>query len=159
MEGRIAICQLSFILLSANFVFIFLSQNSEHILWLCYRGYRQPVCSYLPVYTILLYNSAHSVEEIAKKKGITMAQVALIWTMSKEGVTAPIVGTTSLENLVQLIGKSMDQPTCNVPDQRCSCREYVFDGRGDQVSQRALQGDGRGPLDCEVCMYNRDLDV
>lgn len=34
-----------------------------------------------------------------------MAQVALAWSMSKEGLSAPIVGTTSLENLRDLIGK------------------------------------------------------
>ncbi|KAJ7285736.1 aryl-alcohol dehydrogenase [Mycena rebaudengoi] len=43
------------------------------------------------------------VEEISKKKGATMAQIALAWVMSKDGVTAPIVGTTSLENLRELI--------------------------------------------------------
>jgi len=44
------------------------------------------------------------VEEIAKKRGISMAQVALAWSMGKEGVSAPVVGTTSLENLMDLIG-------------------------------------------------------
>ncbi|KAF7800164.1 hypothetical protein EIP86_011411 [Pleurotus ostreatoroseus] len=44
------------------------------------------------------------VEEIAKKKGITMAQVAIAWSLSKPGVTAPIVGTTSLKNLEDIIG-------------------------------------------------------
>ncbi|KAF8626794.1 hypothetical protein AX17_006453 [Amanita inopinata Kibby_2008] len=43
------------------------------------------------------------VEEIAKKKGVSMAQVGLAWVMNKEGVTAPIVGTTSLDNLRDLI--------------------------------------------------------
>ncbi|KAK7677192.1 hypothetical protein QCA50_019901 [Cerrena zonata] len=43
------------------------------------------------------------VEEIAKKKGISMAQVAVAWCLSKEGVTAPIVGTTSLSNLEDII--------------------------------------------------------
>ncbi|KAJ7219379.1 NADP-dependent oxidoreductase domain-containing protein [Mycena pura] len=42
-------------------------------------------------------------EEISKKKGFSMAQVALAWVMSKDGVAAPIVGTTSLENLHELI--------------------------------------------------------
>ena len=32
-----------------------------------------------------------------------MAQVALAWVMAKPGVTAPIVGTTSLKNLEELI--------------------------------------------------------
>jgi len=43
------------------------------------------------------------VEEIAKKRGISMAQVAIAWISNKEGVSAPIVGTTSLENLYDLI--------------------------------------------------------
>ncbi|KAI0035901.1 aryl-alcohol dehydrogenase [Vararia minispora EC-137] len=43
------------------------------------------------------------VEEIARKKGITMAQVALAWSLSKDFVSAPIVGTTSLKNLEDLI--------------------------------------------------------
>ncbi|KAJ2916930.1 hypothetical protein MD484_g3521, partial [Candolleomyces efflorescens] len=45
-----------------------------------------------------------TVELIAKKHGVTMAQVALAWIMSRPGVTAPIVGTTSLDNLNDLIG-------------------------------------------------------
>jgi len=44
------------------------------------------------------------VEEIAKKKGISMAQVSIAWVLAKEGVTAPIVGTTSLKNLEDIIG-------------------------------------------------------
>ncbi|KAJ7728963.1 NADP-dependent oxidoreductase domain-containing protein [Mycena maculata] len=44
------------------------------------------------------------VEEVAKKHRISMAQVAVAWVMSKDGVTAPIVGTTSLENLADIIG-------------------------------------------------------
>ena len=44
------------------------------------------------------------VEEVAKKRGISMAQVALAWVIAKPGVTAPIVGTRSLENLKDLIG-------------------------------------------------------
>ena len=45
------------------------------------------------------------VEELAKKKGCSMAQLALAWIMNRPGVTAPIVGTTSLENLNDLIGE------------------------------------------------------
>jgi len=44
------------------------------------------------------------VEEIAKKKGISMAQVSIAWLLTKESVAAPIVGTTSLKNLEDLIG-------------------------------------------------------
>ncbi|KAG0693699.1 aryl-alcohol dehydrogenase [Suillus ampliporus] len=43
------------------------------------------------------------VEELAKKKGITMAQVAIAWILTKDGVSAPIVGTTSLEKLKDII--------------------------------------------------------
>lgn len=43
------------------------------------------------------------VEELAKKKGVSMAQIALAWLMNKEEVTAPIVGTTSLDKLKELI--------------------------------------------------------
>ncbi|KAL5499131.1 hypothetical protein ACEPAH_1649 [Sanghuangporus vaninii] len=43
------------------------------------------------------------VEELATKKGKTMAQIALAWVMSEDPVAAPIVGTTSLQNLMDLI--------------------------------------------------------
>lgn len=46
------------------------------------------------------------VEEIAKKKGVTMAQVALAWSFGSEGVVAPIVGTSKIDNLKELIGES-----------------------------------------------------
>ncbi|KAL1704142.1 NADP-dependent oxidoreductase domain-containing protein [Schizophyllum commune] len=44
------------------------------------------------------------VEELARKKGCSMAQLSLAWIMARPGVTAPIVGTTSLKNLEDLIG-------------------------------------------------------
>ncbi|KAK7444790.1 hypothetical protein VKT23_015107 [Stygiomarasmius scandens] len=43
------------------------------------------------------------VEGLAKKKGVSMAQLAVAWIMNRPGVTAPIIGTTSLENLKELI--------------------------------------------------------
>ncbi|EKM52795.1 uncharacterized protein PHACADRAFT_261425 [Phanerochaete carnosa HHB-10118-sp] len=43
------------------------------------------------------------VEELAQKKGMTMAQIALAWELAREEVTAPIVGTTSLQNLKEII--------------------------------------------------------
>ncbi|KAK4688073.1 1-deoxyxylulose-5-phosphate synthase, partial [Tremellales sp. Uapishka_1] len=43
------------------------------------------------------------VEEIATKRGVSMAQVALAWSISKPFITAPIIGTTSLEKLEDLI--------------------------------------------------------
>ncbi len=45
------------------------------------------------------------VEQVAAKKGTSMAQVALAWILSRPGVTAPIVGARSLENLKDLISE------------------------------------------------------
>ncbi|KAH6892760.1 oxidoreductase [Coprinopsis sp. MPI-PUGE-AT-0042] len=45
-----------------------------------------------------------AIESVAKKRGVTMAQVSLAWIMSRPGVTAPIIGTTSLDNLYDLLG-------------------------------------------------------
>jgi 1-deoxyxylulose-5-phosphate synthase len=39
------------------------------------------------------------VTEIAKRRGVTMAQVALAWVLQKSEVTAPIIGATKLEHL------------------------------------------------------------
>jgi aryl-alcohol dehydrogenase-like predicted oxidoreductase len=44
-----------------------------------------------------------SVEELAKKKGVRMAQIAVAWSLKR--VTAPIVGTTKVENLEEMIGE------------------------------------------------------
>ncbi|KAH9980101.1 Aldo/keto reductase [Lactifluus volemus] len=43
------------------------------------------------------------VEQVAKKRGASMAQIALAWTLTKEVVSAPIVGTTSLDKLEEII--------------------------------------------------------
>jgi aryl-alcohol dehydrogenase (NADP+) len=39
------------------------------------------------------------VSEIAQRRGVPNAQVALAWLLQKPGVTAPIVGATKLEHL------------------------------------------------------------
>ena len=44
-----------------------------------------------------------SVEELAKEKGVKMAQIAVAWSLKR--VTAPIVGTTKVENLKEMIGE------------------------------------------------------
>lgn len=69
--------------------------------------------------------SPHSIEELAKKHNASMAQISLAWVMAKDGsslfdvtdeigslpvlanagVTAPIIGTTSLEKLKDNIGR------------------------------------------------------
>ncbi|KAG8781888.1 hypothetical protein FRC12_021422 [Ceratobasidium sp. 428] len=41
------------------------------------------------------------VEEVAKKHGATMAQIATAWSLTK--VTAPIVGSTKLKNIEELV--------------------------------------------------------
>ncbi len=39
------------------------------------------------------------VQELANDRGVSMAQIGLAWQLSKEDVTAPIYGTTSVEHL------------------------------------------------------------
>lgn len=39
------------------------------------------------------------VQELADEKGVKMAQIALAWLLHRDEVTAPIVGTTSVEHL------------------------------------------------------------
>lgn len=46
-----------------------------------------------------------SVEELTKKKGASMAQISLAWIMAKPGVSAPIIGTTNLSNLEDVLGQ------------------------------------------------------
>ncbi|RDX41297.1 Aldo/keto reductase [Lentinus brumalis] len=43
------------------------------------------------------------VEEIARKKGVSMAQIAVAWIVSKPGVVAPVIGATKLSNLEDTI--------------------------------------------------------
>lgn len=66
---------------------------------------RTPVCmTAFPHYRVDA-DQLYSVEALAKKKNISMAQVALAWCLSKDPVSAPIVGTTNLSNLEDLIGE------------------------------------------------------
>ncbi|KAG9076062.1 hypothetical protein FS749_012214 [Ceratobasidium sp. UAMH 11750] len=46
------------------------------------------------------------VEAIAKARGVSMAQIAIAWTLSKDVISAPIVGSTKLRNLEDIVGKS-----------------------------------------------------
>jgi len=43
------------------------------------------------------------VEELADEYDASMAQIALAWVLDKEWVTAPIVGTTSVEHLEEAV--------------------------------------------------------
>lgn len=51
------------------------------------------------------------VQKLAKEKGVSMAQIALAWSLANDFISAPIVGTTSLKNLEDLIGKSDEMAT------------------------------------------------
>ncbi|CAE7105127.1 unnamed protein product [Rhizoctonia solani] len=57
-----------------------------------------------------LIRAKRSVEALANKKNLTMAQVALAWIMSKQ-VSAPVVGTTNLnlEELVAAVNIKLDE--------------------------------------------------
>jgi aryl-alcohol dehydrogenase-like predicted oxidoreductase len=55
-----------------------------------------------------IFLQQNSLEEVATKKGATMAQIALAWSMAQDLVTAPIVGTTSLKNLQDLLGMHIE---------------------------------------------------
>lgn len=77
-----------------------------------------------------------------------MAQIALAWIMQKDGVTAPIVGTTSLENLNDLLGKLPFPPyppllpPCLSLKFSLRCCQIEFDGGGSQVLGRAISVKG-----------------
>ena len=43
------------------------------------------------------------VEEIARQKGVKMAQIALAWLLHKDTVDAPIIGTTSVKHLEEAV--------------------------------------------------------
>ena len=47
------------------------------------------------------------IDELAKQKGVSMAQISLAWMLTKPGVSAPIIGTTSLANLEDILGESL----------------------------------------------------
>ena len=57
-----------------------------------------------------------AVELVAKARGVSMAQVALAWLLSRPGVTAPIVGATKLSQLTDAIAAL---------DLRLSAEEYA----------------------------------
>ena len=45
----------------------------------------------------------NKIEEIANKRGVPMAEIAVAWSMQSPWVTAPIVGIKSTERLDELI--------------------------------------------------------
>ena len=61
-------------------------------------------CITCDLYYLQNKNFSRRVEELSKKKSVSMAQIATAWVLAKDGVSAPIVGTTSLKNLEDIIG-------------------------------------------------------
>ena len=65
-----------------------------------------------------------------------MAQIATAWVLSKPGVTAPIIGTTSLKNLEDILGKrsptghGLHRHTPTYADRRLVALQLVTHGRG-----------------------------
>ena len=55
-------------------------------------------------YTEADFQVADAVAEVAKKRGVSGAQVACAWVLQAPGVTAPIVGVTKTSHLKDLIG-------------------------------------------------------
>ncbi|MGZ4272121.1 MAG: aldo/keto reductase, partial [Solirubrobacteraceae bacterium] len=45
------------------------------------------------------FDVVQAADEVASRRGVSTAQVALAWLLHKPGVTAPIVGATKLEHL------------------------------------------------------------
>jgi hypothetical protein len=84
-----------------------------------------------------------AVAKVAEARGVTMAQVALAWLLSKDAVAAPIVGTTSLKNLDDLVGACCLCSTEGCMLRRmCSRDAAEADRGGDQGSGGTVQADG-----------------
>ncbi len=54
-------------------------------------------------YTDSDFKIVDRVVEVARRRGVSPAQIALAWLLHQEGVTAPIVGATKMEQLDQAI--------------------------------------------------------
>ena len=50
------------------------------------------------------FQVADAVAAVAKKRGVSPAQIALAWVLQAPGITAPIVGATKVDQLKDLIG-------------------------------------------------------
>ncbi len=47
-----------------------------------------------------MYDAVEPLEELAKEKGVTLSQFALAWCMSQPGITSPIIGPRTMDQLV-----------------------------------------------------------
>jgi aryl-alcohol dehydrogenase-like predicted oxidoreductase len=82
------------------------------------------------------------VEELANKHGVSMAQIAFAWVAGKDGVSAPIIGSTSVENLKDLIGKYTSSVNYSklTTIQLFSCCGSDLGGGRVQIFRGAIQG-------------------
>ena len=55
-------------------------------------------------YTEAVFDVTAGLETIVSAKGCTMAQFALAWTLAKPGVTSPIIGPRTMEQLEDNLG-------------------------------------------------------
>jgi 1-deoxyxylulose-5-phosphate synthase len=55
------------------------------------------------------FDVADTVAEVAAEEGMTRAQVALAWLLSRDGVTCPIVGASRPEHLDEIVG-ALERP-------------------------------------------------
>jgi len=52
-------------------------------------------------YTDSDFDVVDRVVELAKRRGVTPAQIALAWILHNRGVTAPIIGASKMEQIEQ----------------------------------------------------------
>jgi aryl-alcohol dehydrogenase-like predicted oxidoreductase len=68
---------------------------------------------------------ATAVGELARERGLTSSQLALLWVKDQPGITAPIVGPRTmaqLDDALGILGRSLDV------DARTACDELVHPG-------------------------------
>jgi aryl-alcohol dehydrogenase (NADP+) len=68
------------------------------------------------------FDIAERVVEVARRRGVPPVQVALGWLLQQPGVTAPIVGTSRLEQLDQLAGAL----SVTLSDAECDFLEELY---------------------------------
>ena len=66
------------------------------------------------------------IEELAKKKGVSMAQIGIAWELAKPHVTAPIIGTPKFEYLKDTIGTTHLKFRYHFADKFISQRQCVL---------------------------------
>ena len=96
------------------------------------------------------------IEKVAKDVGASMAQVAYAWALAQDYITAPIIGSTKIEHLVEAIGgwicflhlSSDAEPIARI-------RKSEAVKGAISVHQRALQASGyqRAYVDPTIGMY------